>query len=101
MVYVGRNRETRSTAIVLLLVVVSAITISAVTRFVDFSNSPLTWTHAGPTQGKRAYATPETITPVAPVLLVVIIPSKALGIEQPLPLQAFQHNLYNRPPPCA
>jgi len=100
--FAGRVRGTRSTASVLLMLfVLAALTLSAVTRFVDFSNSPLTWTHPGPTQGKRTSYNPNAIIPVAPIVRSVIIPSQVLAVEQPLHLEPFQNNLHKRPPPTA
>jgi hypothetical protein len=96
----GPNRDKRSRAVVLLmLIVLFSIAVSAVTRFVDFSSSPITWTHAQTTQGHRAYYTPERIGAAAPSISFFIIPSQALFVQQLLPSQPFPHNLYNRPPP--
>src|SRR5690349_6880116 len=100
--FAGRVRGARSTASVLLMLfVLAALTLSAVTRFVDFSNSPITWTHAGPTQGKRTFYSPNAVRPVAPIIHSVIIASQALTVEQPLHIEPFQNNLHKRPPPTA
>jgi len=85
--------------VLLMLCLLLAITISAVTRFVDFSNSPSTWIHAQTTQGHRAYYTPERLGPLPPAIAVLVIRSQVLAAEPELFLHAFQHNLYKRPPP--
>ena len=84
-----------------LLALMCSLAVCLVTRFVDFSNSPATWTHPGPTQGKRTFYSPNAIIPVAPIVRSVIIPSQALAVEHPLRFEPFQNNLYNRPPPTA
>lgn len=86
--------------VLLMLIVLFAIAVSAVTRFVDFSGSPINWTQAPTaTQGHRAYYSPERIGAVAPSISILIRPSQALFADQMLPSHPFQHNLYNRPPP--
>ena|SRR5437868_4708035 len=84
-----------------LLALVCSLAVCLVTRFVDFSNSPLTWTHAGPTQGKRPVTTPDALPLLPPAILVLAAVLQALQAEQGPATQPVQHNLYKRPPPLA